>query len=205
MIQLNVNQNKYIPSFQGRNLVIKEAESYVEKLRVNRKIEKAINKEFYENCQRDFPRWVRIASEKLENFFNLITTPFFDIKNFDVHAIYDENKKILGGFMGKKFMRQYHIGGLFIDKELRRTKDSMQALGLMMEKIKELANQKKLPLITCDAYREARSTISLYRKVGFKESKVGKFINDSLITLDLEVPTKDLGRGIDFFKYKKNK
>lgn len=204
MIQVsnsNLSKNlRYAPSFCARKFVVQEVSSYVEKLKINKKIENAISREFYEHCQTEFPKFFRYISEKMEKFLNLLTTPFLEIKKYDIVGIYDENKNLLGGFMGKKIMRQYCICGLYIDRKIQRTKDAPKALIMMMNKIKELAQNKHLSIISCDVYRNAHSTRRLYKKVGFEEVNT-KGLFDSLITIDLIVPTKKLGQNIDVKKF----
>ncbi len=197
----NLSTNfKCSPSFCARKLVLQEATSYIEKLKINKKIENAISTEFYKTCQTDLPYFFRYFSEKAEKFLNLLTTPFIEIKNFDVIGLYDEKSKLIGGFIGKKIMRQYRICGLYIDKEIKRTKDAPKALILMMNKIKELAQKKHLNIISCDVYRNALSTRRLYKKAGFEEIN-NKGLFDSLITIDLTVPTQNLGQNINVKKF----
>ena len=183
------------PTFCGRELVVRKANSYLESLRIGRKIDLALTEEFYRTNQLNFPKFIRKMSIKVENFGNLITTPILDIRKADVHGIFDENGKILGGFVGKEFMKSYHICGLFLDKTIKRTKDSAKAMFTIIEQIKENAQKKNLKTISCTAYRTATPTIRLYKKAGFKE--VPTLLQDfDNYSINLQAKANELGNNL---------
>ena len=206
MFQLNFHQthpiNNFSPTFCARKLVLKEVTNYTEKLKINKIIEDELNKEFYKNCQPHLPHFIKAFSSKVERFFNILTTPFLDIKKLDILGLYDENSKIVGGVIGRKLTKNYHVGGLFLDDSIKRTKDSPRALIMIMNKIKDIAKKRNAQIISCDVYRNAYSTRRLYKKAGFKEVNK-KSPYDSLLTIDLEVKTKDFGKNLSLKTFKK--
>lgn len=58
---------------------------------------------------------------------------------------------------------------MFVDKALRRKKDSIKCLKAMADKIKERANVTKKPAIRCYVAENNKPAQKLYKKMNFKE------------------------------------
>ena len=160
-------------------------------------MENALIEEFYRINQLMLPKCIKKFFIKIENLFNILTTPFFSIKQKDVVGVFDEQGNIHGGFLGFKCMKRYQVYGLFLDEKIKRTKHSPVVLKSILEKIKTLAENKKMKIVSCEAYKQARSTIRLYKKAGFKEIKY-RDIYSPTITLHADIA--ELGKNIEFCK-----
>lgn len=200
MTQLIYSNNFYSscfsPTFCGRNFVVRESKTYFEKLKINRKLDLELTREFYRVNQVNVPKWIKDASIKLENFFNLLTTPFISIKERDVFGVFDEKGKILGGFIGYEHMKRYQICGLFLENSIRRKKETPMILKSIVQNIKNSAENKKLNLITCEAYKKALPTLRLYKKAGFSPMLENRFKDMYSTTISLYAKVAEFGANI---------
>lgn len=200
MFEYNTNlyKNNYrsLLSFGGRKFVVREVGNYFQKLKINYQIEKEVCHEYYSVNQQFFPKIVRAISEKIDNFVQLLDQPLCEIKKTDIWGIFNESGKLMGAISAKKNMKQYYISGLYFDKGLKRTKFVKEVFCELINKIKEKAQERELPLISCNAYKRALPTVRLYKKLGFREVK--KLSGNSLYSdsLDLEVKTSELGKNL---------
>ena len=139
---------------------------------------------------------IKKFSIKLENFFNLLTTPFISINEKDVYGVFNKKGEICGGFIGCQEMKRYQICGLFLDEAIKRKKETPEILKSILQNIKTLVENKKLKVITCDAYKNALSTIRLYKKAGFKPMSTNKTNYMYSTTISMYAKTNDLNVNI---------
>lgn len=159
MISINPYQNyhnRYATAF-GSKFIIKKA-GLINRAKLNLLTSKAIINEPANNFQ----------ASKLIIILNSIVSAL-DPK-IDMYCLLNKNKKIIGGFSAEKALMKYHITGMFIQKNLRNHKDSLEGLKLIYEKIRECAQHAKKPLISCWASINNKSAVRLYKKMGFEES-----------------------------------
>ena len=186
-------------NFCGHNYTIRAAKNYLEKIKVTYKADNEISESFYKLYQKSLPKWIAKPLQKIEKFINFVTMFPTEFAKKDIQCVINEEGKIVGSVSAEKIMRSYHIYNLYLDDTIKNTKDSPKVLTLIVNKIKELAEQKHISTVSCQVYDKAKSLIRLYEKAGFKAIKLPTHLKSHLV-IDMEAKTKDLG--LNFGKYK---
>lgn len=108
---------------------------------------------------------------------------------FDAYCLFDETRKIVGGYTGYNKPMYYHVNTMFLDKAIRCKKSAIQAL----VQIKERAAQGHKSLISCFVSARNNSNQRLYKRIGFddKYATVDEFGFIKLIST-----TKNFGKNV---------